>query len=383
MPAYLKKTKAEILNAELTKIQRNTPITFVGPGSIARAFAEAVSTELGDMYDLMDYNTSQMLITTATGSALDLLGSLYDTTRKQVSDLTAVDKRLGSFIFYLQTPHASNITIPQGTNIYTDTSSYMGQRFSYSTTEDVVIPAGRTRVYASIIANFSDVVYTAGVRTLVVHDFQSPPGVTVLCTNPKAISPQLSYESDEQYRVRLIKAIRVASSGTLEATRYAGLAVSGVRDIKIRQAPYGLGSFEAIIVPERNTNAGDVMVRATAAMDQVRPMGVRMYSKVPVYIQFDLTLGIIAPTAISSQTREMVVKRAAVAVSRYINSLLPGSELVYNQLIQLIMDSSEEISDVNVSKFSVNGQETLRRNYRPAADEQIVVGNVFVDIARS
>lgn len=383
MPAYLKKSKAEILHGALTKVQQNTPITYVGPGSIARALTEAVSTELGDMYDLLDYNTNQMLLTTATGGALDLLGGLYNTPRKTISDLAAIDKRLGSFIFYLASPHSSDIVIPRGTNVYTDATSYLGRRFSFSTTEDNIIPAGRTRIYASIEPNFVDSVYTAGTKTLLVHDFASPPGTTVYCTNPKPISPQAAWEGDEQYRLRLIKAIRVASSGTLEAVRFAGLGAVGVRDIKVRLAPFGMGSFEAIIVPERNAVSNDVVARAIEYMDKVRPLGVRMFTKTPVYVPFDMTLGIIAPSATILQTQEQLIKRVTVAISRYINSLLPGSELVYNQLLQLVMDSSEAISDVNISKFSVNGREILRRNYRPAEDEQIVLGNISVDIARS
>lgn len=382
MPAYLKKTRSEILHEALTKVQKHTAISYLGPGSIARALIEAVTTELGDFYDLMDYNANQTLITTATGSALDMLGSLYSTPRKEINDLAAIDKKIGAFIFYLTTPHNAAISIPKGTNIYTDADSYVGRVYTFSTTEETILPAGRTRAYASIQPNFVDSVYTAGVGTLTSHTFQGAP-VTIYCSNPKPISPQAAMETDEQYRIRLIKSVRVASKGTLEAVRFAALGVPGVRDVKINAATYGLGSFEAIIVPERDSSAGDVLNRVNRVMDDTRPLGVRMYIKSPTYVSFNADIGIITPTITGVQSADQIVKRASVAVARYINSLLPGSELRYNQLIQIIMDSSEAIVDVVIKNYSVDGSEILRRNYKPANDQQIVLGNVSIDIARS
>lgn len=383
MPAYLKKTQAEIMSQALAKLQNDTPITALGPGSIARALVEAVSMQLGDMYDILDYNINQTLVSSASGTSLDMLGKLYQTERKGISELAVIDKRVGSFIFYLQAPYGSDIAIPKGTNIYTDATSYLGKRFSFTTTEENTIPAGRTRIYASIAPSFVDSVYTAGANTLVVHDFVSPINAPVYCTNPKSISPLPTMETDEQYRLRIMKSVRVASSGTLEAVRFAGLNITGIRDIRIRQAPYGMGSFEAIVVPERGIASADSVRRATEAMEATRSLGVRMYAKTPVELPMSISIAIVAPTVNTSQARETITRRAGVSVSRYINSLLPGSELVYNQLLQLVMDSSESVKDVTISEFSVNGKEILRRNYRPAEDEQIVVGTTNITIAQT
>lgn len=383
MPAYLKKSKTEVLNQALTKLQKHSKITAVSPGTVARALAEAVTSELGDMYDVLDFNINQTLVTTASGSALDLLGNLYNTKRKKVSDLAATDKKLGSFIFYLRDPFTSDITIPKGTNIYTDATSYTGQRFSYYLTEDAIIPRGRTRVYASITPNFSENLSTAAVNSLVVHDFLPPGGTTVFCTNPKAISPRTTDETDEQFRARIIKSIRVAASGTAEAIRFAGLNVPGIRDIRMRQAPYGMGSVEAIIVPERVQNADQIFGQAVNAMSSVRSAGIKLFTKAPRSLPFSVELDIIAPSAIGDQVKDVLTKRASVGVSRYVNSLLPGSEFVYNQFLQLIMDSSELVKDVVVKSFNINGQQVMRRNYRPAEDEQIVLGTVNINVARA
>jgi uncharacterized phage protein gp47/JayE len=384
MPSYIKKNKTEMLREALNKLRNQTSITATGAGSIARALTEVVTSELGDMYDILDFNISQTLLTTATGTALDSLGELYGLRRNTVNELATIDKQLGSFQFYLSTSIGTDFTIPAGTNIYTNANSYIGKTFSYSTTEEVIIPAGRIRAYASIKPNFIDSVYTAGPNTLTVHDMTSPIGATLFCTNPKSIAPQPGLETDENYRLRIMKGIRIASSGTIEAVRFAGLGVQGVRDIKIRQAPYGMGSFEAIIVPETsNTSTNTILKNAEIAMDAVRPVGVRMYIKSPTRIPINLEVQLVAPGANTDRVRTVVPNRANVGIRRYINSLLPGDTLIYNRLIQIILDSSEIVRDVVVKSFEVNGTEVLRRNYQPADDEQLIIGDIIVTIASS
>ena len=380
MPAYLKKTRQEITSQAIQKVLNTTDLTSTGPGSIVRAIIEAVASELGDMYSILDYNINQTIITTATGAALDKMGTLYNTPRKAVNELATIDKQLGAFMFFVNSSYGSNILIPKGTNIYANTTSYIGQRFSYSTTEDAVLRAGSTRIFVSIAPNFSDAVYTAGKHTLIIHDAPMPGGVQLLCTNPKEIAPFVNMETDEQYRTRLIKAIRVAAAGTSEALRFAGLQVEGIRDVKIRSAPYGMGSFEAVIVPERRNNTNEVVERAILAMENVRPIGTRMYSITPDALPLTMDVGIIAPMAVNADAKENVVRRASVGISRYINSLLPGSELVYNQLIQIILDSSDIVRDVNVKSMSINNREIMRRNYRPADNEQVVLGDIKVQV---
>lgn len=381
MPAYLKKSPGDILNEILQKLITNTPFTSTSPGSLIRAFSEAISTELGDIYDIMDFNLNQQLVSTATGSALDNLGSLYNVTRKTVNNLAAVDKSLGAFIFFLKTAVAFDVKISKGTNVYTDATSYVGRRFSYHTDADVTIAAGRTRAYAGLIPNFNDTVFTAGPNTLTLHDFPSSPNALVYSTNPKEIAQQLTYETDDDFRLRIIKNVRVASGGTIEAVRYSGLSVTGVRDLRIRQTPYGMGSFEVIVVPEQNGNQDQIMAQVSTAIESVRPLGCRVYLKAPTTRPVDVSVDLIMVGVNSAAVSDSAIKRATVGIQRYLNTLLPGNALVYNRLISIVIDSSEMTKDVIVKKLSVNGVEIMRRNYQPPEDEQLVPGNITVGLA--
>lgn len=379
MPVYQTKEKTEILRHALQKLQKKTPITSIGPGSVARGLAEVVINEIGDFYSIMDYNTAMGVISTAQGRALDLMGELYSVQRKQLGQVATLEQTVGSFYFYLDEPHTSDIIIPQGTNVFTDADNYIGQEYSYATTTSVVLPAGRTRVFVAIAPEFTDSVFTAGANTITQHNANSPEGVHLRCTNPKTIAPQVGWESDENYRTRIIKAVRTTAGGTTEALRFAGLAVPGVREIKIRNTPYGLGSVEALVVPEQQSIAPEVLIQSNEELRKVRPAGVRLYVREPDYMPTDIYASIVLEGR--GFDTSAITRRAEVGIIRYINRLLPGRPLVYNQLIQAILDSSELIQDVSIQTLRVGSNEILRRNYRPEEDQQLIPGDIDVTVA--
>lgn len=382
MAIYVKKNKADILRSALRKIESNTSVRSTGPGSVARAFAESITTEIGDLYDALDFNLAQSVLSTASGRALDLIGSLYGVTRRTLTDLATIDAQVGNFYFYIESPHNEIITIPSGTLVYSSASdSFVGNQLSFVTTEVVTIPVGRTRVFTSIRPNYSDSVFTAGAGTLTIHSFVSPIGKPVRCTNPKPIAPQPGYEQDDEFRVRIIKSIRVSSSGTNEAVRFAALGVFGVRDAKIRTTPYGLGSFEIIVTPEDNNIVQTVLTNATEVVNRVRPVGVRMFVKAPETTPMDVSASLILAPGLTTQDVSITSNRVRNTITRYLNTLLPGSSLVYNRLIQEILDTSDVIRDVQITKYAPNGIETLRRNLTTAEDEQIIPGRIEVTVA--
>jgi uncharacterized phage protein gp47/JayE len=381
MAIYIRKNKADILREELSKLERDTPIKATAPGSISRAFAEAVADQLADVYDALDFNLAQSVLSTATGNALDLIGSLYDIKRKTITDMASIDRKLGAFYFYIDSPHTLDINIPTGTKLYTRTDTIVGRQISYETVEPVRIAAGNTRVFCSIRpTSTANSLYTAAPNTLTVHDFMSPATVIVKCNNPKAITPQEGYESDANYRSRVMKQIRVASSGTLDAIRFTALSVPGVREAKVRQTPYGLGSFELLVVPEEYSNTRAVLSEVTTRATEVRPVGVRMYARLPdlIPLELDVTL-ILSPSTPAQRTNAQ--SKAKIAVARYLNSLLPGDTLVYTKLIQYIMDSSERIKDAQITRYAPNAVEAVRRNYQPKPYEQLIPGSVRISVA--
>jgi hypothetical protein len=177
--------------------------------------------------------------------------------------------------------------------------------------------------------------------------------------------------------------MRVDSSGTADAVRFAGLAVVGVRDVRVKQIGTGLGTFEVVVVPEANQFTDTVVNNCVTAMELVRPVGVRMNVITPVKISVDIALQIVAPLSSSNDMKETMIGRAQLGIQRYMNSLMPGDAIVYNQIIQSVFGASELVKDVIIKKFAVNGVEVLRRNYQPESNQQLIPSSINVEIATS
>jgi hypothetical protein len=378
MALYLRKKRSDILRDALRKVEKNSNLTATGPGSVLRALIEGVTSEIGDLFDAMDFNLSQSVLSTAQGRALDLMGSLYNVRRRELSQTSTLTSTVGAFYFYIESAYVSDIIIPVDTTVYTSTDDFIGRQFTYKTTESITIPAGQTYAYVGIRPKFTDSVFTAGASTLVVHDFVGPVGVSIQCRNAKPIPPQMGFELDNDYRLRIIKSIRVTASGTPEAIRFKALSYEGVRDARVVQHPYGLGSFKLLIVPEKVTNGAAVVRSMVSEIREMSPAGSVMFLSLPDSLPFDMSTNLTVSNSVNASTKERIRARSKTIIERYLNNLLPGDTIVYNRLVSLIFASSSEILDVQVTSFAANGTEVIRKNYTPNYDQQIVPAGITV-----
>jgi uncharacterized phage protein gp47/JayE len=380
MPPFVKKNRLEILNQALDSVGKRTSITARSPGSVVRALTEALTTELGDVYDAMEYNISQSMVSTASGNALDRIGELYGVSRNTLSVSSAVSAETGSFYFYIDTPHFEDILIPARTKIYTSLDGFIGTQFYFETTSNVTLAAGQKRVFASVSASLGIVNKTAAPHTLTRHDATSPPGITLRCTNPKLIAPIKGYENDNDFRLRITKQIRVNASGTAEALRFGLLTLGNVREVMINSAPYGLGSVEIMVVPLEGEMTRTMLTRIRSQVDAMRPMGMRVIITTPDAVSFEVDVTVIVDVRLANSQKVNLAGRVEQEIKLYLNSLLPNESVVYNRLIQKVLDISDAVTDVIVTGYAADGIQVPRSNYKPKYNEQIIPGEINVSI---
>ena len=77
----MRKTKQEILDELLSRLERNTVITDINPGSVARTFAEVLTEQFYEFYSQLELNSTMSFVSTASGRYLDLVGALLDCNR--------------------------------------------------------------------------------------------------------------------------------------------------------------------------------------------------------------------------------------------------------------------------------------------------------------
>jgi uncharacterized phage protein gp47/JayE len=378
MAVYGLKNKSEILTGILDGLQKNAGITAVHPGSVARAFAEAISEEVSDLYEAFRFSLNQNNLATASGRNLDLIGDLYGVRRKSVSQEISNDRRSFNIEFFIDKAHSADVVIPAGTLVYNDVSNFVTKQYSYSVRSTVTIPQGSKRAYGRVEPNFTDDAFVAPRNSLTKHNFSST--VIVYCNNPKEVYSNVNSESDENYRRRIIAYNKARTSGTAESVRFAALSVKGVRDVRIREAAYGIGSCDVIIVPEVTSSTQNLPATILTAINRIKPVGVRFNVSIAEKLETGVNITVTIPAGNSSGILNAVKNQAALFVKRYLNSLSVGDQLSISQLEQQVKLSSDLIRSVTINSITINGREIALKDFSPSSVRQyLVAGNISIN----
>jgi len=369
MPLYGSKEKEEILTSVLSSLEKNAGITAVYPGSIARAFAEAFSTEIADLYASLNFSLRQGALSTASGRNLDLIGELYGVARKQISDAAAIERQSFNIEFYIQKPYSSDITVPKDTIILTSVENFAVRQYRYKLNDSVTIPVGATKAYGLVVPDFSDNTYVAPRGSLISHNFVAPPGVVLFCTNTKEVYSNINSESDDNFRRRIVSSVKTRATGTAESVRFAALSVKGVRDVRIRESSYGLGSCDIIVVPETLSAIKQMPEVILAAINSVRPAGVRFNVRLAEKLSINLVATISINSSVGTTLTAGIKNQASLFVKRYLNSLTIGDTISLSEIERQIRQSSDYIRNVSINSFNVDGKELPLSDFTPSSDK--------------
>jgi uncharacterized phage protein gp47/JayE len=377
MPIVHSKTKTEILGKMLLSLERNAGITAVYPGSIARAFAEAVSVEIGDLYEALKFAVDQTSIATASGRSLDLIGELYGVRRRAISPELEQERSSYNIEFYISSPSSTDITIPQDTLVFNDVTEFSSRQYQYRLQDSVMIVAGTTRAFGRIAPAFTSQDFTAAKNTLTKHSFNSPEGTVVFCNNTKDIHAMSGMESDENYRRRISFSIKEKSYGTAESLRLNALAIPGVRDVRIRESSYGMGSCDVIVVPEGQAISASFVQTVLDNLSPKKPVGIRLNIRIAERVPVNIAVNMVLPQGLSSAAVSSIENQASIFLKRYLNSFTIGSSISITDLESQIRFSSDLIRSVNVLSATVKGQELPKGSFTLNTErEYMIAGTV-------
>jgi uncharacterized phage protein gp47/JayE len=371
------KSKEQMLVATLNALQKNAGISSVSPGSIARAFAEAIHSEISDLYNSLKVSIEQSNLSTASGINLDMIGTLYNVQRRTISSELVPERVTGNIEFYLNTTHSSTVTVPKGTLVYNDTTAFSSTQYQYELSSDVVIATGNTRAYGSVKAKFADNNVTASRNTLTKHNFISPPGIIVYCNNPKEVYSSLNSESDDNYRRRIVSAIRGSASGTAESVRFAALSVKGVRDVKIREASLGVGTCDIVVIPETQAGITTMSQLVYEKIKSVKPVGINMNLRIATKKLVNVSATLTLREGTTSAIARSVENQSKIFLNRYLNSLTIGDSVSIAEIERQMKLSSELIMSVTVSNIKVDNKNIPNKDYRLSDDKSYMAAGTL------
>lgn len=377
MVAVNMKSKEQMLVATLNALQKNAGISAISPGSIARAFAEAIHSEISDLYNSLKVSIEQSNLSTASGINLDMIGALYNVQRRTISAELVPERVTGNIEFYLNTTHSSTVTIPKGTLVYNDTTAFSSTQYQYELNSDVVIATGNTRAYGSVKAKFADNNVTAARNTLVKHNFISPPGIIVYCNNPKEVYSSINSESDDNYRRRIVSAIRGSASGTAESVRFAALSVKGVRDVKIREASLGVGTCDIVVIPETQAGITTMSQLVYEKIKSVKPVGINMNLRIATKKLVDVSATLTLREGTTGAIARSVENQSRIFLNRYLNSLTIGDSVSISEIERQMKLSSELVMSVTVSNIKVDNKNIPNKDYRLSDDKSYMAAGTL------
>jgi hypothetical protein len=151
------------------------------------------------------------------------------------------------------------------------------------------------------------------------------------------------------------------------------LSIKGVRDVRIREASFGLGSCEVVIIPEVAGNVGIIPSLVAGAIEQVRPIGIRMSMAIATPIEYSVNATITLPYGTAENLRVGIENQAAIFVKRYLNSLTVGDTASIQEVERQIRIASDLIRSVNVTNASASGVNVNKKDFRPSGEKQYIV----------
>jgi phage-related baseplate assembly protein len=264
------------------------------------------------------------------------------------------------------------ILIPVGAIVSTSIG-YIGDVFSFRTTETVVFEAGDSVQFVSLTPINSDFPTNIGKHQLKTHNYTGASSGYVYCDNPTELLISTIRESDAQYRERIIQGIRTLATSNGVSVRLSALSVDHVRDVVLLERPYGPGTGKVIIDVDSVANEATTISAVITAVEAVRPFGSKitaeLATKLPVSIYFALS---VDPGANLSNIEQLVIAN----ITNYINTLKIGDQFFISRVIDCAMNSSQDIYDFAISSASIGSSAFVKTSYLPNKYEICTPGTI-------
>ena len=343
-------------------------ITDVEPGSAGRAFTEAISRKIADLY----YDTEQAFRNsrsiTASGIYLDLIGLDLGISRRGVSSVETINNQKFFVPRGVLGDYTSGQDLIMGPGVQVNrpagqTPSYKVIPYTYGG-DYPVWKASKSEIIVKTLSVQKGQDANASAGVLTAHNL---PRTEILCTNLFDILSGQLPESDEDYRYRLSGFGLYVQGSNQRAIEQAALLEPDVDSILIRPFTQGPGSLTVVIIPIKGVGGEGLAERVLARVQSVVSVGERVFTQLahPVY------LGLSLRVKSTSSSAEADIQNATLD---FLGTLNAGDQLVISQLLAYLQNLDSVIS-IQVLSMNIDGESAGPLDYQLADDEFFVVNS--------
>ncbi len=344
------------------RLNSYTALTFLSPGSKARQMVEILGEELGLEAEKFDANVGSALLRGAKGVLLDYIGELFGSHRIK-NEKAEVFEEEENFMLYTLEPtfgdinNGENIVIPKGKMLIMNTEESGPSQVLYTNTEEVVLPQGENQIFFSAAAWETGENSNVGANSLVFHDFKNYSDSlnrTLLVVNNESITYGRNTESDDNYRYRIQKEKISGEAGNETAIRLGLLLVPGVADVV--RIPYsrGVGTVDWLIRSTSPVVSGALIAMTQDVIDRTQSSGTSNRSKSPNIIGTEMAFSLIYKSVLEDRDKEKIKTEVRKNLADYVNNLDIGENLIIDQIVKVVLNSSDQIESMGASNSSSN-----------------------------
>jgi len=382
----------KILSDSLGELSNNTNFTRLSAGGKVRALLETQSRRLKEVYDTFDLNLARAYVSAAQGQYLDLIGALLGAARSKASTASVSSEMLVQK-FYVETGTFGDINsnrdilITQGTII---SSQDEENGTKYRLINSILLSADDSEGFVAIEATNPGTEANVGSNSLVFHSFTSYTDVdnnSLLTTNFYPIVNGKDYESDANYKFRIVNRTLEAEAANVTAIRLAGLSVAGVADIIVKRRYRGIGTFAVIIQSTTPTVSNPLIAGVRGKVEEVMAAGEYTFVMGPKEIGLTMRTTVFYKKKLVDDEIDTIETDLVEAITSYVNSLDIGEEFSINLLISNLFSVSDDIRNFGVSGTPIEElyvyknsklednrvRQKLLGDYVAADDERIII----------
>jgi uncharacterized phage protein gp47/JayE len=376
--------------AEILAALQGTGVKQTSPGGKARAFADAIAGQLGELEARQYINISQSLLPYATGDSLDFIGAIYNVDRIGRSD-AQVSSSDDVFKFYVTSGTFGDINggfsivVPSGTKIFTDQVDGP----TYILSADATLQPTDSSATISAISQSVGAAGNAAAGSFTRHNFtnylDSRFG-SLLVANDFGVVTGRDEEDDDSYRYRI--SLKLATPGGAAETdlRADLLVIPGIQDVVFKRLA---GTFYAYVYGISPNVPPSLLATVQDTIDTKTAYPLKGLALAPDLVGISLFTTVKLKSGLSTSESANIINTAAVAAANYINNLATGEALILNEITDRIRnadlrildvgDPNKPLQDIFIWRARLDDTRYSRylvSNYSPAEGERIVVESI-------
>jgi uncharacterized phage protein gp47/JayE len=370
----------------------NTPISRLSAGGIARSLLEAVNRRLAEAYDTFDLNLARAFVSASSGQYLELIGVLLGVERGTTgSATTSAQEQI--IKFYVDSGNfgsingGNDIVLTQGTIISSLANS---AGVSYRLTEQPILGSTQNTAWVSAEAVIPGEDSNVGSDTLVYHNFigyTDYANSSLKVTNVYPIANGQNFESDANFKFRIVNRVLEAEAANITAIRLAILSTAGVADVILLPRYRGIGTVGAILKSITPTVSTTLISNVQANLNGVEAYGNIAYVRGPREIGLTMKITVQYDSQLSDEELSSIEADIVTSITDYVNNLDIGEDFILNRLVSQLFSVSTHITNFGVSGKPIDElyiwrpsalqdtkvRELLLNDYYPAGDERVII----------